>query len=104
MLEREIQNGGFRKKRFRRLSTQNCCILLTLLSLALVELLLSFPFSLFLLLDLDLVMLCQVFDQNRADSRTAILNRKWFIFPQCLDEKRAKLDSESTNGRRGTGM
>lgn len=29
-----------------------------LLSLALVELLLSFPFSLFLLLDLDLVILC----------------------------------------------
>ncbi len=44
----------------------NYCILLTLLSLALLELLLSFPFSLFLLLDLDLVMLWSKFSTKIA--------------------------------------
>ena len=55
------------KTRFRCLSNWNDCELLTLLSLALVELLLSFPFSLFLLLDLDLVIVFEVFDENNTD-------------------------------------
>lgn len=54
------------KIRLRRVSTQNCSVLLTLLSLALVELLLSFPFSVFLHLDLDLVMLCSKFPTKIA--------------------------------------
>lgn len=74
MRQREIASkmAAF-KIRLRRVSTQNCSVLLTLLSLALVELLLSFPFSVFLLLDLDLVMLCPKFSTKialTADSNT----------------------------------
>lgn len=61
LYENEIQYGGIQQTRFCRLSTKISFILLTLLSLAVDELLVSFPLSLFLLLDLDLVMFYRKF-------------------------------------------
>lgn len=72
-----------------------------LLSPALAELLTSFPFSLFLLLDLDFVILgSKFFYQNGADNDSTHSIRKDLPFPECLDVKRAKLGSESTERRR----
>ena len=62
-----IQNGGLQATRLQWIRNKIWCISLTLLSPALDGLLISFPLSLFLLLDLDLVMFCSIFDQNRAD-------------------------------------
>ena len=48
--------AALKRNRFHRIRKQTSHVLLTLLSPALAELLTSFPFSLFLLLDLDFVI------------------------------------------------
>lgn len=71
-----------------------------LLSPALAELFVSFPFSLFLPLDLDFVIFSSKFSTKIVLTATLpTLAGNDLPFPECLNKKRAKLDSESTKRR-----
>lgn len=91
--------AAFCKSNFMNIYAWKPRITLTLLSLELGKVLASFPFSPFLLLDLDFVMFLQQMLPKIRLTAQGNTSPETIYFPTMLQQKRAKIDSESTNRR-----